>query len=98
MATRLDRYYKQQMEDPEIRELVETELVDLELGIKIARLREQENLKQTQLAARAGMNASKISLIETSARNVTLSTLARVARALNTRIKIEFVPVKAKKR
>jgi hypothetical protein len=44
------------------------------------------------------MNASKISLIETSARNVTLSTLARVAYALNTRIKIEFVPVKAKKR
>jgi len=50
------------------------------------------------MAARAGMNASKISLIETSTRNVTLSTLARVAYALNTRIKIEFVPVKAKKR
>jgi transcriptional regulator with XRE-family HTH domain len=45
-----------------------------------------------------GANASKISLIETSTRNVTLSTLARVAQALNTRIKIEFVPVKAKKR
>lgn len=59
---------------------------------------ERENLNQTQLAARAGLNASKISLIETSARNVTLSTLARVAHALNARIKIEFVPVKAKKR
>jgi transcriptional regulator with XRE-family HTH domain len=57
-----------------------------------------ENLNQMQRAARAGMNASKISLIETSTRNVTLSTLARVAYALNTRIKIEFVPVKAKKR
>jgi hypothetical protein len=44
------------------------------------------------------MNAPKISLIETSLRNVTLGTLARVAYALNTRIKIEFVPVKAKKR
>jgi hypothetical protein len=98
MANRMDRYYKQQMQDPEIRDLVEKELADLELGITIAKLREQENLNQTQLAARAGMNASKISLIETSARNVTLSTLARVAHALNTRIKIEFVPVKAKKR
>jgi hypothetical protein len=38
------------------------------------------------------------SLIETSARNVTLGTLDRVAHALSTRIKIEFVPVKAKKR
>jgi hypothetical protein len=61
-------------------------------------LREQDNLNQTQLAARAGMNASKILPIETSARNVTLSTLARVAYALNTRIKIQFVPAKAKKR
>ena len=97
MGTHLDRYYKQQMQDPEIRALVEKELADLEVGIKIARLREQENLNQTQLAARAGMNASKISLIETSTRNVTLSTLARVAYALNTRIKIDFVPVKTKK-
>jgi transcriptional regulator with XRE-family HTH domain len=54
-------------------------------------------LNQTQLAARAGMNASKISRIETSTRNVTLSTLARLAHALNRRVKIEFVPVKAKK-
>jgi HTH-type transcriptional regulator / antitoxin HipB len=97
MANRLDRYYKRQMQNPEIRDLVEKELVDLELGITIARLREQENLNQTQLAARAGMNASKISLIETSTRNVTLNTLARVAHALNTRIKIEFVPMKSKK-
>jgi transcriptional regulator with XRE-family HTH domain len=64
--------------------------------IQIAQLREQENLNQTQLAARAGMNASKISLIETSTRNVTLSSLARVACGLNNRIKIEFVPVKVK--
>jgi HTH-type transcriptional regulator / antitoxin HipB len=98
MANRLERYYERQMRDPEIRELVETELVNLELGIRIAQLREAENLNQTQLAARAGMNASKISRIETSARNMTLGTLARVARALDRRVRIEFVPMKSKKR
>jgi transcriptional regulator with XRE-family HTH domain len=71
------------------------------LGHKIRRLKptlpKTENLNQTQLAARAAMNASKISLIETSTRNVTLSTLARFAYALNPRIKIDFVPLKAKK-
>ena len=97
MANRLDRYYERQMQDPEIRDLVEKELADLEVGVQIARLREEENLNQTQLAARAGMNASKISRIETSPRNVTLSTLTRVAHALNSRVKIEFIPVKAKK-
>jgi transcriptional regulator with XRE-family HTH domain len=92
MANRLDRYYERQMQDPETRNLVEKELAHLEVGIQIARLREKQKLNQTQLAARAGMNASKISRIETSSKNVTLSTLARLARALNTRIKIDFVP------
>ncbi|MGC1483478.1 MAG: helix-turn-helix transcriptional regulator [Candidatus Acidiferrum sp.] len=96
MATRLDRYFKRQMQDPEMRKLVERELAHLEVGIQIARLREEQNLNQTQLAARAGMNASKISLIETSPKNVTLGTLARLARALNRRIKIDFVPMRGK--
>jgi transcriptional regulator with XRE-family HTH domain len=97
MANRLDRYFEREMQDPEIRALVEKELADLEVGIQIARLREEENLNQTQLAALAGMNASKISKIETSTRNVTLNTLARLAHALNRKIKIEFVPVKKRK-
>lgn len=96
MATRLNRCFKRQMQDPEMRKLVERELAHLEVGIQIARLREQQNLNQTQLAARAGMNASKISLIETWPKNVTIGTLARLARALNTRIKIQFVPVRGK--
>ncbi len=96
MATRLDRYFKRQMQDPEMRKLVEKELAHLEVGIQIARLREEQNLNQTQLAARAGMNTSKISLIETSPKNVTLGTLARLARALNRGIKIEFVPLRGK--
>jgi transcriptional regulator with XRE-family HTH domain len=86
------------MQDPEIRDLVEQELEDLEVGIQIAKLREREKLNQTQLAARAGMNASKISRIENSATNMTLSTLSRVAYALNRRVKIDFVPVKEARR
>lgn len=94
---RLDRYVARQMQDPEIRKLVEQELADLEVGIMIARLREALNMNQTQLAARAGMNASKISRIESSPKNVTLNTLTRLALALNRRIKIDFVPMKGLK-
>jgi transcriptional regulator with XRE-family HTH domain len=97
IANRLDHYYERQMKDPDIRELVEKELADLDVGIQVARLREAEKLNQTQLAARAGMNASKISQIETSPRNVTLRTLARLAHALNRKVKIEFVPLRVKK-
>ena len=46
---RLDRYIERQMQDTEIRELVEKEVAALQVGIQIAPLRDQ-----TQLAARAG--------------------------------------------
>jgi transcriptional regulator with XRE-family HTH domain len=97
MATRFDRYYERQMESPAMRALVEKELEALEVGIQIARAREAEHLNQTQLAARAGMNASKISRLETSPQNVTLGTLTRIAAALNRRVKIDFTPAKEKK-
>lgn len=95
---RLDRYMAQQMKNPAMKKLVEQEVAELEVGILIARLREALHMNQTQLAARAGMNASKISRIESSPRNVTLNTLTRVAQALNRRVKIEFVPVSAKRK
>src|SRR6266403_4039222 len=90
---RLDRYIERQMKVPEMRDLIEKEIASLQVGIMIARLREALKINQTQLAARAGMNASKISKIESSPKNVTLNTLTRLARALNTRVKIEFVPL-----
>ena len=94
---RLDRYIERQMQDPEIRDLVEKEVAALQVGIQIARLREALKMNQTQLAARAGMNASKISKIESSPKNVTLNTLTRLALALNRRIEIDFVPVGERK-
>jgi transcriptional regulator with XRE-family HTH domain len=94
---RLDRYIARQMRDPEMRDLVEKEVADLRVGITIARLRETLKMNQTQLAARAGMNASKISKIESSPKNVTLNTLTRLALALNRRIKIDFVPMNQSK-
>lgn len=95
---RLDRYMARQMKNPAMKKLVEQEVAELDVGILIARLREALHMNQTQLAARAGMNASKISRIESAPRNITLNTLARVAQALNRRVKIAFVPVSAKRK
>jgi transcriptional regulator with XRE-family HTH domain len=94
---RQERYYEKQIRDEKMRPLIEEEIRSLDLGIQIAKLRESLHLNQTELAARAGMNASKISKIETSTSNLTLNTLARVASALNRRVKIEFVPVKKRR-
>ena len=64
MATRWNRFYQRQMEDEQLRDLVERELENLQLGVQIAKLRSQEKLSQTKLAALADMSAPKISAIE----------------------------------
>lgn len=89
--TRWNRFYQQQLEDKELKALVEQELEALRIGEKIAALREEEGLTQTKLAARAGMPSSKISAIENSPQNLEIATLVRVAHAAKRKLKISFV-------
>ncbi len=97
MNTRWHRYYRKQMENDQLRTLVERELENLRLGVQIARLREQENLSQTKLAALADMSAPKISAMENDPQNLTLATLIRVANALGSRVEIKLVRRKKNK-
>jgi DNA-binding transcriptional regulator YiaG len=75
MTNRWKQFYGKQMEDEKLRELVETELENLQLGVQIAKLRAAENLSQTKLAARAEMSAPKISAMENEPRNLAIGTL-----------------------
>jgi transcriptional regulator with XRE-family HTH domain len=96
--TRFQRYYEKQMQDEKMKDFIEKEIANLDIGIRLAKLRAGQHFNQTQLAARAGMNASKISKIESSPANLTLGTLARLADALGATVKIEFVRKKNKTR
>lgn len=98
VATRWNRYFERQQQDPEMKYLVERELATLRLGTAIARMREKRKLTQTELAARAGMSASKISAIESSPKNVELATLIRIATALEYQFRPAFVPAKTNRR
>jgi len=91
MATRWKQFYRKQMEDPTLRELVEAELENLQLGVQIAKLRTAEKLSQTKLAAKAEMSAPKISAMENEPRNLTIGTLIRVAHALGSKVEIKLV-------
>jgi DNA-binding XRE family transcriptional regulator len=88
--SRWKRFYRKQMENKKLRALVEQELAMLEIGEKIAALREEEGMTQTHLAARAGMPSSKISAIESAPHNLEIATLVRIARAANRKLKIRF--------
>ena len=91
---RWNRFYEKQMEDKELKALVEEGLEVLRIGAKIAALREEEGLTQTKLAAKTGMPSSKISAIENSPHNLEIATLVRIARAANRELKISFAPAR----
>jgi len=91
MTTRWSRFYQKQMEDAKMRGLVERELENLQVGVQIAKLRAEEKLSQTKLAALAEMSAPKISAMENEPRNLTIGTLIRVAHALDSRVEIKLV-------
>jgi transcriptional regulator with XRE-family HTH domain len=95
---RFDRYFRSQMEDSEMRELVEKELASLQIGTQIAKLRAKHRLNQTQLAARAGMSAPKVSMIESKPANVQMDTLIRLAQALGARVEVRLVEKGGKQR
>ena len=87
--SRWNRYYNAQMADPVTRELVEAELESLRVGLRIAKLRQQKGLSQTQLAAKVGMSAPNIPRIETSpSQNLTLNTLVKLFGALDHEVTI----------
>jgi DNA-binding XRE family transcriptional regulator len=97
MTTRWSKFYRKQMEDAKMRGLVERELENLQVGVQIAKLRVEENLSQTKLAARAEMSAPKISAMENEPRNLTIGTLIRVAHALDSRVEIKLVRRKGRR-
>lgn len=94
---RFDRYYRTQVEDSTLRELVEKEIANLEIGLQIAKLRAKHRLNQTQLAARARMSAPKVSRIESKPANVQLDTLIRLAQALGARLEVRLVEEKGRR-
>ena len=67
----------------------------LELALQIAKLRKQRKLTQAQLAKRVKTTQQTISRLE-DARNteVSVSTLSKIALALNARLRIDLSPQK----
>jgi transcriptional regulator with XRE-family HTH domain len=97
-VNRFERYYRTQIEDSDMRELVEKELASLDIGVQIASLRAKHRLNQTQLAARARMSAPKVSRIESGPANVQLDTLIRLAQALGARLEVRLIEEKRRNR
>ena len=85
----LDSYVqKRTRREPEFATIVQEEYENLRIGELIRRLREEHHMSQEQLAKRLSTTKSAISRLENHADSVRLSTLERVAKVFDRKVKI----------
>jgi len=84
-------FLEEQLQNPEVAESFQEGLEELRLAMKIAQLRQHRGLTQTQLAAKMNTSAPVISRLENHGK-CTISTLKKVAKALDAVVQIDIVP------
>ena len=87
---KFDDFLKEQLKDPKFKARFEKESANLESAIVIAKAREAAGLTQRDLAEKSGVPQSTIARIEQGA-NTSISTLCKIAFALDKQVKISLV-------
>jgi len=88
---KIDAHLKEELKSAKFRKSYEIESAKVALAQKIAKLRQEEHLKQSELARRLGVSQQFISQIETAQEsNLTLDTLLKIAKSLGRGIEISF--------
>lgn len=87
-------YLAEQMENPEFAE--EYDALEPEFAIiqAIINARKASGLTQKQLALATGVNQADISKLERGSANPSIRTVARLARGMGMKLRVEFVPMK----
>ena len=94
---KFDDYLQEQLKDPEFKK--EWDDIQPEMDVIRAMIdnRIAQNLTQKELAERTGINQADISKLENGTRNPSLKMLKRLAAGMGMALKIEFVPMTARK-
>lgn len=87
-----EEYKKQQMKDPEFVKEYESIQPEMDVIRAIVNARTSQNLTQSELAKRTGINQADISKLENGTRNPSINLLKRLAEGMGMNLKIEFVP------
>lgn len=94
---KFDAHLREKLKDKEFGKLFELERAKVALAQRIAELRQNEGLKQADLAKKMHVSQQFISQIETAQeRNLTLETLLKIAKSLEHSVKISFPKVSKK--
>ena len=87
-TTRFQHFKARALKDPDVGRAYEERLEDLRIAVRLAELREQRGMTQTELAAKIHTSAAVISRLERG-QNVEFKTLKKVAAALGVRLTLE---------
>lgn len=92
--TNFDQYLEEQLKDPEFAARFDEAGQAWDVALQIAALRQQAGLSQKELAKILGTSQQQVSRLESPGyEGHSLSTLRRVAAALNAKMSIVFEPV-----
>jgi len=88
---KVDTHLGNELKNVKFKKTYETERAKVALAQRIAELREEKHLNQSELAKKLGVSQQFISQIETGQEsNLTLDTIVRLARSLGRSVKITF--------
>jgi len=94
MKTNFDEYLEEQLKDPAFAARFESAGEAWDVALQIAALRQQAGLSQQELAKVLKTSQQQVSRLESPGyEGHSLSTLRRVAAALNAKVRIVFEPV-----
>ena len=94
---KLQEYLDEQLKDPEFAREYEEIRPEMDIIRALVDARNSQNLTQSELSKRTGINQADISKIENGTRNPTIKLLSRLASGMDMTLKIEFVPKESEK-
>ena len=83
------------MLDPEFRKEYDSLQPEMDIKRAILNARIHAGMTQTELSKKSGISQADISRLENGSRNPSIALLKRLANAMDSTLKIEFVPRKA---
>lgn len=89
--TDFDVDLKRDLKKTSFRKHFERESYRLRVALLVAGLRKKKHVTQVELAKAIETNQSAVARIESGKENVTIDTLARVADALDKKLRIQFI-------
>lgn len=92
MGNSFDEFLQQQLQDPEFKKEYDELQPDRILMQAMIDARQKAGMTQKELAGKSGIAQGDISKLERGNGNPSLRTLKRLAAAMGTVLKIEFVP------